>query len=114
MHQPWTWAITGFGERQTHISFWVGEISGAVANAKSSPRPTPLGRDHVVPVLEAAVEVVAGENARPSPRSTITLMVVADRLADRRLDLVGHRRHHRVELLGPVPRDGRDRPVCRG
>ena len=36
-HQPCTWAITGFGERQTLMNFWVGEISGAVANAKSLP-----------------------------------------------------------------------------
>ena len=30
-HQPWTWAITGLGQRQTLISFWVGETCGAVA-----------------------------------------------------------------------------------
>ena len=36
-HQPCTWAITGFGQRQTLSSFWVGESSGAVAITKSLP-----------------------------------------------------------------------------
>ncbi len=36
-HQPCTWAITGFGERQTLISFWVGASAGAVAKTKSLP-----------------------------------------------------------------------------
>ena len=36
-HQPWTWAITGFGARHTLMSFWVGALCGAVANAKSLP-----------------------------------------------------------------------------
>ena len=36
-HQPWTWAITGFGARQTLMSFCVGALCGAVANAKSLP-----------------------------------------------------------------------------
>ena len=29
-HQPCTWAITGFGARQTLISFWVGARAGAM------------------------------------------------------------------------------------
>ena len=36
-HQPWTWAITGFGERHTLMNFWVGASAGAVAPMKSLP-----------------------------------------------------------------------------
>ena len=42
---PWTWAMTGFGERQTLMSCWVGASSGAVAATKSLPgshRPSVL------------------------------------------------------------------------
>ena len=60
-HQPCTWAMTGFGERQTLMNFWVGASSGAVASAKSLPGiPAAVGGQRVAPVLEAAAEVVAG------------------------------------------------------
>ena len=36
-HQPWTCAITGFGERQTLMNFCVGARLGAVAPTKSLP-----------------------------------------------------------------------------
>ena len=36
-HQPCTWAITGFGVRQTLMSCWVGATWGAVAPTKSLP-----------------------------------------------------------------------------
>jgi hypothetical protein len=36
-HQPCTWAITGFGARQTLMNFCVGDSAGAVAAAKSLP-----------------------------------------------------------------------------
>ena len=35
-HQPWTWAITGFGVRQMLMNFWVGPY-GDAAHAKSLP-----------------------------------------------------------------------------
>ena len=36
-HQPWTWAMTGFGDRHMDMNFCVGEIWGAVANIQSLP-----------------------------------------------------------------------------
>jgi len=71
--------------------------------------PRAVGRDRVVPVLEAAAEVVArtegpagtADDDDPDP-------VVADRGGDGRLDLVGHRRDDRVQMLGPVQGDRRD------
>ena len=42
-HQPWTWAITGFGERQTLMNFCVGARPGAVAHDEvlaGVPRPS--------------------------------------------------------------------------
>ena len=60
-HQPWTWAITGFGERQTLMNFWVGASAGAVAHDEVLARvPLAVGGQPLVPVVEAAAEVVAG------------------------------------------------------
>ena len=65
-HQPCTWAITGFGERQTLMNFCVGATSGAVAHAKSLPgSQRAVGGDPLVPVVEAAAEVVAGAERAP-------------------------------------------------
>ncbi len=36
-HQPWTWQITGFGERQMLMNLGIGPMLGAVAIAKSLP-----------------------------------------------------------------------------
>ena len=111
-HQPWTWAITGFGERQTLMNFCVGAICGAVATDEVLARvPLAVGRDPLVPVVEAAAEVVAGAERAPRAAQHDHLAPSASRTArvDRRLDLVGHRRHDRVQLLGPVQRDRRDR-----
>ncbi len=36
-HQPCTWAMTGFGQRQMLANFCVGESAGAVAITKSLP-----------------------------------------------------------------------------
>ena len=57
-HQPWTCAITGFGERQTLMSFWVGEIAGAVANAKSLPA------SH-----SPSVAIMSSQASKPPPKS---------------------------------------------
>ena len=57
-HQPCTWAITGFGERHTLMSFWVGESSGAVANAKSLPA------SHA-----PSVAIMSSQASKPPPKS---------------------------------------------
>ncbi len=57
-HQPCTWAITGLGERQMLISFWVGAISGDVAIAKSLPA------SHAPSVV-----ICASQWWKPSPKS---------------------------------------------
>ena len=57
-HQPCTWAITGLGERQTLISFCVGESSGAVANAKSLPA------SH-----SPSVAISSSQASKPPPKS---------------------------------------------
>jgi hypothetical protein len=36
-HQPCTWAITGFGDRQMLMNLSVGAVAGDIAMAKSLP-----------------------------------------------------------------------------
>ena len=57
-HHPCTCAITGFGARHTHMSFWVGALCGAVANAKSLPA------SHSPPVV-----IWSSQARKPPPKS---------------------------------------------
>ena len=111
-HQPWTWAITGFGQRQTLMSFCVGASSGAVAATKSLPgSQRAVGLERLAPVLEAAAEVVAGAEraAGAAHDDHLDRRRRGSRAPTASSHLVGHRRHDRVERLGPVERDGRHR-----
>jgi hypothetical protein len=57
-HQPWTCAITGFGERQIAMNFWVGASCGAVAATKSLPG------SHAPSVL-----IISPQCSKPPPKS---------------------------------------------
>ena len=109
-HQPWTWTITGFSVFQMLISFGVGPVCGWVTIAKSWPASHSRGiRSRLLPARVAATEVVSGAKRPPgTAQHDHPDLVVVGRHADRSLDLVGHRRHDRVEVLGPVQGDRRD------
>jgi len=70
----------------------------------------PVGHHGVAPLLEATAEVVAPrEGAAGAAQHDDFDVLVALSQPDRRLDLVGHGRDDRVELLRAVQRDGGDR-----
>ena len=74
--------------------------------------PRAVGRERVVPVVKAAAEVEAGaERASGAAQHDHLHVRVGARRVDRRLELLRHRRHDRVQPLGPVQRDRRDRLV---
>ncbi len=74
--------------------------------------PLAIGGDVVVPVVEAAPEVVAAAERSSSPPHDDHLdRIVLGRQAYRLLELVGHRWNDRVQLLRSVERHRCDRAV---
>ena len=72
-HQPCTWAITGFGERQILMNLGTGPTDGAVAITKSFPG------SHSPSVVRPSsqwwkppAKSNPAQKARPAPRRTIT------------------------------------------
>ena len=88
-HQPWTWAITGLGQRQTH-ELRAGRVR-ARAIAKSLPGShLPSVADVFVPVVGAAAEVEAGAERAPGAAQDDHLdRLVAAGECDGRLDPSG-------------------------
>ena len=95
------------------MSFWVGDSCGVGRHREVlAGVPAPLGGDVLVPVAEAVAEVVPGAERAPGAADDDHLdLSVARGGRDRVLHLVGHRRHDRVERLGPVQREPRNRSV---
>jgi hypothetical protein len=72
--------------------------------------PAPVGVHRLAPLLEAVAEVVAtGERPAGSAQDDDLDRRIPLGEADGGLDLVGHRRNDRVELVGAVQRDRRNR-----
>ena len=105
--------MTGLDARQIAMNFCVGPVSRGDDHREVLARiPAAVGVHRVVPVVEAAAEVVAaGERASRAAQHDHLDGGVAFGKPDGLLDLVGHRRHDGVEVLRAVQRDGGDGTV---
>ncbi|HSZ14574.1 MAG TPA: hypothetical protein VK790_11135 [Solirubrobacteraceae bacterium] len=111
-HQPCTCAITGLGERHRLNELGHRALVGGGEREVLAGVPHAVGGEHGVPVVKAAAEVEArAERALGAAQQDHLHLRVGARAVDRRFQLIGHRRHDRVQPLGPVQRDRRDRFV---